>query len=612
MRPASPNRVSLCLVTVLIIGLIGGLIGLSGAAGCRRRTAEIAEYKDPHPLPAEPLVVDAPTIGKHGGRFVLAETGNPRTFNGMMANETSSTNITTRNLFSYLVDFDNGAQQFGPGIAKSWEVAPDGVTWTFHLRQGAKFSDGHPITAEDVLFSAQVALDETLHPAVQDQLKMGGKPFDFSAPDPLTVVIKTPAPNAAVLISVFDLQIMPKHVLEPAYKSGTFASGYNVNTPPDQIVSSGPWRVTQYVPGEKTVLGRNPYWFGVDKANQRLPYLNELVFLVVPDQDAADLRFRSGGLDGLDNVKPENYKWYEDHQKDGNFTLYDLGPALNSNFFWFNLNRVQKPTPGKKLGNPLVDQVKYAWFSNPVFRRAVSMAVDRDAMIPSIFFGNGQKSWSVASEGNRIWHTPGLVHYDYNVAESKRLLASLGFKDGNGDGMLEDTRGNPIAFSLKTNSENVIRIAMANFIKDDLAKVGIKMTLVPVDFNTLITNLRNDFQYESILLGSQSGVPPDPANAQNFFRSSGISHYWFIRQEKPATPEEARIDHLMDTIIATLDLEGRKAAFKELQTIWNEQGWLVWLPILKVKLPMSNRFGNAQPSIMAHRLLWNIDRVYVK
>ena len=95
-----------------------------------------------------------------------------------------------------------------------------------------------------------------------------------------------------------------------AFKSGNFASAYNVSTPPDQIVTSGPWRVVQYVPGEKTVLGRNPYWFGVDKANKRLPYLNELVFLIVPDQDAADLKFRSGELHGLDNVKPENYRWY--------------------------------------------------------------------------------------------------------------------------------------------------------------------------------------------------------------------------------------------------------------------------------------------------------------
>ena len=226
--------------------------------GCRRRASETAEYTDPHPLPEDPMVVEAPSIGKHGGRFVFAETNSPRTFNGIMANETSSTDITNRNLFSFLVDYDNGTQQFVPTIAKSWETSADGLTWTFHLRRGAKFSDGHPITAEDVLFSAQIALDEVLHPAIQDQLKHNGKPFEFSAPDPLTVVVKTPVPFATMLISMGALEIFPKHILESAYKSGSFASAYNVSTPPDQIVTSGPWRVLQYLPGERTVLGRNP------------------------------------------------------------------------------------------------------------------------------------------------------------------------------------------------------------------------------------------------------------------------------------------------------------------------------------------------------------------
>ena len=205
-----------------------------------------------------------------------------------------------------------------------------------------------------------------------------------------------------------------------------------------------------------------------------------------------------------------------------------------------------------------------------------------------------------------------LPHDDYNVAESKRLLASIGLKDGNGDGVLEDPRGNPVTFQLKTNADNVMRVATANFIRDDLAKVGIRVILSPMDFNSVITNLRSDLHDEVILLGSQSGVPPDPANAQNLLRSSGISHDFFVRQQKPATPEEARIDQLLDKLISTLDANERKASWKDIQTIWNEQGWFVWLPILNVKLPVSNRFGNVQPSVMAHRILWNIEQVYVK
>jgi peptide/nickel transport system substrate-binding protein len=601
----------------LILSIVAAAV-LAGS-GCGRRAADVAEYRDEIPRPAEPLVRELPSVGRHGGRFVLGQTVNPKTFNGMMATETSSSDITSQ-IDATLVRFDNGTQEFVPELATSWEVAPDGITWTFHLRKGAAFSDGHPITAEDVLFSFQVAYDETLHPSIQDLLQIGGQSFKVSAPDPHTVVINTLKPNSALLDALCQggLPILPKHVLESAYKGGTFASAYNVGTPLDQIVGGGPFRVLQYVPGEKTVLGRNPYYFVFDQNNQRLPYLSELVFLIVPDQDAADLKFRSGELDGLDNVKPENYRWYEDHQKDGNFTLHDLGPALNSNFFWFNLNRVQRPLPGqatppgKRIGDPYVDPVKYSWLNNPIFRRAVSMAIDRDAMIPSIFFGNGEKSWSLASRGNKQWYVPDLLHYDYNPGESKKLLAGLGWKDSNGDGVIEDTRGNPVTFSLKTNADNALRVAMANFIKDDLAKVGIRVILSPVDFNTLITNLRADLQYDAILLGLQSGVPPTPGNGQNVWRSTGETHNWFIRQQKPATPQEARMDQLMDEILTNLEVAAQKAAYAEMQTIMNEQSWFIWLPILKVKLPVSNRFGNVQPSIMAHRLLWNAERIYVK
>ena len=598
--------------------LIAVLVLAAATVGCRRRAAEVAEYSDPHPLPEDPLVADAPEIGRHGGRFVFVLTGNPRTFNAMMANETSSTDITDHRLFTFLVHYDNAKQQQIPMIAKSWETSPDGLTWTFHLRRGAKFSDGHPITSADVLFSAQVALDETLHPAVQDLLKINGTPFEFSAPDPHTVVIRTQTPSATMLVAIGALKIMPKHVLEGPFKSGNFGSAYNLNTPPDQIVTSGPWRVVQYVPGEKTVLGRNPYWFGVDKANKRLPYLNELVYLIVPDQDAADLKFRSRELDAVDNVKPENYRWYADNQKAGGYTLYSLGPEMNNRFFWFNLNRVQPPLPGEKLphgkrvGDSVVDPVKYEWFSNPTFRHAVSMAVDREALIRSVFYGEGTKNWSISGPSNKEWHTKDIPHRDYDVAESKRLLASIGFKDGNGDGVLEDSRGNPVTFQLKTNADNTMRVATANFIRDDLAKVGIRVILSPIDFSSLISNLRNDLQYEAILMGSQNGVPPDPANAQNFLRSSGLSHYFFIKQQKPSTPEEARSDELVDKLVTTLDMTQRKAIWKEIQAIWSEQGWMVWLPILNVKIPISDRFGNVRPSVMAHRVLWNIEQVYVK
>ena len=321
--------------------MIALVLAVAAAPGCRRTATDAVAYKDEIPPPAEPLIKQLPSVGRYGGRFVLGRDKQSED----VQRDDGERDVVDRHHRSPVrmlrwCDMTTATQQFEPELAKSWDVAPDGVTWTFHLRKGAAFSDGHPMTAEDVLFSFQVAYDKNLHPGHSGHVEDRRGGFQGLGAGSVHVVINTLKPHAALLDALCQggLSIIPKHVLEEPFQEGTFAAAYNVATPPDQLVAGGAWRLVQYVPGEKTVLGRNPYYFGFDQHNQRLPYLDEVVFLIVPDQDAADLKFRSGGLDGLNDVKPENYRWYEEHQKKGNFTLHDLGPSQSSNFLWFNLN----------------------------------------------------------------------------------------------------------------------------------------------------------------------------------------------------------------------------------------------------------------------------------
>lgn len=594
---------ALCLVLCLALGM-AGCGGRTGAAG--------SAFKDTHPLPVDTLTVLMDEVGAYGGRFVLAQTSPPRTFNSVMANENSSTDVTDGRLFTPLAEFDNATQEMRPQLARSWETSADGRISTWHLRRGAAFSDGHPITSADVLFTFEVYMDDTLHVSLYDFFKPYGKKFRLSAPDSYTVVIETAGPYAMLVPVVGSVYIQPKHILEPAYRSGRFASAYNVGTPPESLVTSGPWKLKQYVPNEKTVLTRNPYWCGVDTRGRRLPYLDELVFLIVPDQNTAALKFEAGEVDALDDVKPENYQTYENQQQKGNFTFHDLGPALNTNFFWFNLNRVRDSKSGRRLGSTYVDPVKYAWFSNPDFRKAVSKAIDRDGIIRSVFYGQGVKNWSTSTPGNKTWYSPEAVHYDYDPEGARQLIAKLGWKDRNGDGYVEDGQGHTVSFTLKTNSSNLLRVNTCNFIKDDLAKIGIKCDPAPVEFNTLITNLREDFQYEALSLGLQSATPPDPGMGQNVWRSSGLTHYWNIKQPKPETAAEARVDALVEANVTTLDMAERRRTWLEIQNLVNEQCFIEWLPTLVYKVPIRNRFGNLHPTVIPHRIIWNIDRVFVR
>jgi peptide/nickel transport system substrate-binding protein len=581
-------------------------------ASCTPGANRTAKRQFP-PLPPDTLTLPTAQIGSYGGRFTIAQTSSPRTYNALLATEQSSREVTNL-MFAALANLDYATMRDYGELAKSWESSADGLVWTWHLRRGARFSDGHPLTSEDVLFSFQIVYDDSLHPSTQDLLKLEGRKFEITAPDSYTVVMKIPRPYPLMVDAVGAVRIMPRHVLERAYRRGTFASAYGIDTRPESLVTSGPWKLKEFRQGEKTVIEPNPWWIGVDAHGQRLPYLNEVVFVIVPDQNTAALKFQAGDVDGIDNVKPEDYSTYADaaRSRAQHYTLYDVGTSMNSSFFWFNLNRITHPAGGQKAGEPSVGAVKYAWFSSPAFRRAISKAIDRDAIIRGPYFGSAVKNWSPLTPGCAHWHVPGMTGDDYDPEGSKRLLASLGLRDRDHDGLLEDARGNVVSFTLKTNSDNNVRVAMCNFIRDDLARVGVRVTPVPVEMNALMTNTREDFRYDAALTGLGTAVPCDPGMYQNFFRSSGVLHYWHVRQTAPETAVERDLDRMMDAISMTRDSVARHTIWVQMQRRLNDACFVVWLPSQIMKLPVRDGFGNVRPMLLPHRLLWNIDRVFVK
>ena len=198
---------------------------------------------------------------------------------------------------------------------------------------------------------------------------------------------------------------------------------------------------------------------------------------------------------------------------------------------WFNLNKVQppvrgtKPLHGKRIGEPFVDPLKYAVVQQREFPAGRldghrSRCADQRASSLATARKTGRTRRARTRRGTR------QTSSSTTTTRKKRKSCSPAWdsRTRTATASLEDARGNPVTFMLKTNSSNALRLSMANFIRDDLAKVGIRMTLTPIDFNTLISNMRSDFQYEAMLLGFQSSVPPTPFGGQNVWRSSGESH----------------------------------------------------------------------------------------
>ena len=580
--------------------------------GCGRKSETAPVKSTVNQLLADPPLVAECEPGIPGGRFVVASFGDPKTFNPITANESSSDNIL-RFMFAGLLGFDTQLQRVGPGLAESWTNAADNKTWTFKLRKNLRWSDGEPLTADDVVFTwNDVIYNPKIDNVMRDGFSIGGKNFKVTKIDDLTVQVVTPEIYAPFAVSFgAGVPILPKHVLAKAVADGTFASAYGINSDPSKIIGSGPFRLKENKTSQYTLLERNPYFFEVDKQGQRLPYFDEVIFTVVADMNALSLRMLSGESDVDDFIYPYEYDKFKAEAAKGKFNLLEPGVGLEMSFFWFNENT----NLNSKTGQPLVDAKKLKWFRNTKFRQACSYAIDRESIIKSIFSGRGVPSYGFETAGNKKWFNPDIPKYPHDLARARALLKEIGIEDRDGDGFVEDADGNKIEFVLNTNTGNGAREKAAVLIANDLGKdkLGFNVIFQPIEFNTLVSKINDTHDYDSILLGLAPGTSPDPSGGMNVIRSDGFTHEWFPRQKTPSTDWEARLDQLMDDQMKTLDYAERKRIYDEVQMILAEQQPMIFTVTPMYYAAIRSDIGNVRASPLTYyRATWNTEELYFK
>ncbi|HEY3762293.1 MAG TPA: ABC transporter substrate-binding protein [Verrucomicrobiae bacterium] len=581
----------------------------SGLCGCGKSssTASSANSAENYPLPDPPVVVDC-HAGAHGGRFVISELGEPKTFNYLMSDDASTIDIG-RFMFWGLLNFDMPSQTVKPGLADWWTNAPDGKTWTFHLRKNLRWSDGAPLTADDVLFTWNDVIYNTNFPsATRDPFIVDGKEFTVTKIDDQTIQVVTPEIYAPFLQGFgAGVGIYPKHILEKYIKDGTFLSAYGVNWNPSDIVGSGPYRLKEYKQAQYTVLERNPYFIEVDTNGTRLPYFDELVFAIVPNINALALDFLSGESDVDDYVYPFDYDKFKAEADAGKFTLLEPGIGLETSYFWFNENTNMNP----KTGKPEVDPVKLSWFRNQKFRQAISYAVDREAILKSVYSGRGVVSYGFLTPGYQNWFDTNIQTYPYNPQKAVEMLKEIGIEKRNGDNFMTDSNGNKVQFVFNTNVENDARKRMSVLITGDLQKIGIDAVFQPVEFNTLITKIEDTHDYDCMLMGNYSDSGTDPSSSMNILKSSGYSHDWFPQEKSPVTPWEARIDQLMDDQMQTLDLGRREKDIDEVQEIMAEEQPSFYMVTPMYYAAIKSNIGNVRATALTYyRATWNAEELY--
>jgi peptide/nickel transport system substrate-binding protein len=494
------------------------------------------------------------------------------------------------------VDPNTGALE--PRLATDWSGTPDGLVWTFTLRPNVKFSDGTAFTAADVLFTFQALYDDRVASTLGSEMRAGGQPLQMRALDDHHVVLTFPEPFGPGLTILESLPMLPRHKLQAALDAGTFREAWSAGVNPADIAGLGPFMLQEYVPSQHMRFVRNPHFWLTDADGRALPYLDEIQVAIVPEQNAELLRLQAGESDVTNGtVRAEDLAMLRDAEKAGRLRILSPGTAIDATAFWFNL------TPGNAA------LTAKPWMGDETFRRALSHAVNRQAVVDVVHLGAATPIYGPVTPGHGDWYAPGMGETPFDLARARTLLTSIGMEDRDGNGIREDKANRPVRFSLLTQRGNTERERTSAVLKEQWRQVGVDVEVVLLDRDPLIERFTKG-DYEAIYFAGQSSSK-DPANNLGFWLSSGAFHYWNPGQVTPGTEWETRIEALMKEQASTMDRAARVRLFKEAQQVLADHVPALWFAVANLNVPVSARVGGVVAAAIQPPILWNAERLYV-
>jgi peptide/nickel transport system substrate-binding protein len=506
-----------------------------------------------------------------GAELRFALHSEPKTLDPFLAADESAAGLAYLTE-GVLIRVNRRTQQLEPELATSWKVENHGARIVFTLRQGVAFPDGAPFTSADVAATFRALFDPALHSPIADTFKSDHGAVKITTPAKYTVIADFPAP-AAQIERLFD---------QVAIVSSTAA-----HRPAPGL---GPFLLAARKPGVSIELKRNPaYW------KRPGPQIEAIHIDIEQNRDLELLRFRRGELQLIDKLTPD---LYERLASEAPGSAIDAGPTLDSEFLWFNL------APKAPVRDPA-----RRWLQSVAFRKAVSEAIHRDDLCRVVYRGHASPAAGPVSPANKLWFKQGLAPDAFNLADAQKRLAADGFRlDGT---VLHDRSGNAVEFSLITNAGSKTRERMAAMIQQDLAKLGMKINIVTLDFPSLIERITRNLNYEACLLGLVN-VDADPSELMNVLLSSSSNHAWNPAEKTPETSWEAEIDRLMLAQAATADYRARKKAFDRVQEILREQMPVIYLLHPNSLSAVSLQISGVQATPFFPHTYWDIEHLTLR
>jgi len=531
---------------------------------------------------------------KPGGSIVISASSIPKSFNPIVAKETSTTFVTGF-IFEGLIATDGVSLKVKPNLAKSWDVDATGKIWTFHLRRDVYWNDGVQFTAKDVEFTFnRLIFNPDIPTSSRDVFTINNQSIKVKAIDQFTVQFILPD-RFAPFLRLMGQEILPEHKYKKDVDEKRFSSAMGLNSKPQDIVGTGPFMLEDFRPGEWVILTKNKLYWKHDLNGNQQPYLDRIIILTIPDQNMALLKFKKGELDMI-SLRAQDYLLLKKANLSG-VKFYNVGPSLSSEFLVFNQNLDSN-----------IPEYKKEWFRNINFRRAVACAIDRQTIINNIFAGLGYPLYGPVNESVQEFYNPRIKKFPYNIDQAKKYLMEGGFQLRR-DGLLYDSKGNQVSFSLITNSNNSERIEQANLIRNDLEKLGMKVNFLPVDFNSLVTRINATKDWESVIIGLTGGI--DPHFGKNVWVTTGHLHLWNLGSPRSVYEWEKEVDRIFEDAAREMDQKKRKLLYDRWQELMCENQVMIFTATQAVLYAVRDKFGNLKPTVYGG-LFHNIEEIYIK
>ncbi len=545
-------------------------------------------------------------------------------WNLALSTDTQTSSVLGGNVFQALFSRDPVTMNWLPCLAAEVPVRSqdeDGCVWVVKLREGVKWHDGAPFGADDVVFTFRdVIMNEALACPGRAALQMAVKQADgtevragpkVEKVDDLTVRFTLPRRFALALQVLNGAYILPKHILEKRVADKTFASAWDISTPPSEVVGTGPFMLDKYVPAEVVILKRNPRYWEKDEAGDSLPYLEKWEFAILSSSDAQLQRFLDGKIDYYEG-RTGDFELLLKAAAEGKCNVATLGPRAAWSYLSFNQNPRSRPD-----GTPYVAPHKSAWFRDVRFRRAVSHCIDRDRILREIYSGRATALWVPYTPKFTEFFTDDVAKYPFDIVKAVALLDEMGLKDTDGDGVRDDGKGHAAEFELATVANQPALDAFVATLRRDLQKVGIRLVPRPLAFNVLIQLISKDWEWEAILLSYTAGS--EPLLGKTIWKTGEARRVWNPKAD-PAGAEtrdwERRIDEIFDEAYTHWDEAARAFDRKKDVELAHE-----WQRICAENLPhiplftattlygFSCRLGNVRTTLNS---LFDAERLFIK